>query len=165
MSSENKPADPYTAVNKDEADLQTKVTDLVNFITKCKFGMMTTIEAGSSQNNLVSRCMALAATVREDESYALSSYHLTYMNRNPEASTFSSTQTTSPARPTTCPTTRTSTSPSSTAPASGRPSLVKLASSRIASWSRRRTAAASRRGSATSATAFTTARRTTPDLA
>ncbi|KAL6881353.1 blue light inducible protein [Trichoderma novae-zelandiae] len=62
MSSENKPADPYTEVNKDEADLQTKVTDLVNFITKCKFGMMTTIEAGSAQNNLVSRCMALAAT-------------------------------------------------------------------------------------------------------
>ncbi|KAM6482498.1 hypothetical protein HDV62DRAFT_45282 [Trichoderma sp. SZMC 28011] len=57
----DKPADPYTKVNKDEADLQTKVTDLVDFTTTCKFGMMTTIEA-SSQNNLVSRCMALAAT-------------------------------------------------------------------------------------------------------
>lgn len=58
----DKPADPYTKVNKDEADLPTKVTDLVDFITTCKFGMMTTIEA-SSQNNLVSRCMGLAATV------------------------------------------------------------------------------------------------------
>lgn len=58
----DKPADPYTKANKDEADLQTKVTDLVDFTTTCKFGMMTTIEA-SSQNNLVSRCMALAATV------------------------------------------------------------------------------------------------------
>ncbi|KAL7950021.1 hypothetical protein V8C42DRAFT_187692 [Trichoderma barbatum] len=57
----DKPADPYTKANKDEADLQTRVSDLVDFITKCKFGMMTTIEA-SSQNNLVSRCMGLAAT-------------------------------------------------------------------------------------------------------
>lgn len=62
----DKPADPYTKVNKDEVDLQTKVTDLVDFITKCKFGMMTTIEA-SSQNNLVSRCMGLAATVGRDD--------------------------------------------------------------------------------------------------
>ncbi|UKZ73676.1 hypothetical protein TrVFT333_001326 [Trichoderma virens FT-333] len=57
----DKPADPYTKVNKDEVELDIKVTDLVDFITKCKFGMMTTIEA-SSQNNLVSRCMGLAAT-------------------------------------------------------------------------------------------------------
>ncbi|KAL7789517.1 hypothetical protein V8C37DRAFT_386177 [Trichoderma ceciliae] len=57
----DKPADPYTLINKDEADSQTLVTDLVDFITKCKFGMLTTIEA-SSHNNLVSRCMGLAAT-------------------------------------------------------------------------------------------------------
>ncbi|UKZ47103.1 hypothetical protein TrVGV298_001317 [Trichoderma virens] len=41
----DKPADPYTKVNKDEVELDIKVTDLVDFITKCKFGMMTTIEA------------------------------------------------------------------------------------------------------------------------
>ncbi|KAL7933627.1 hypothetical protein V8C35DRAFT_303444 [Trichoderma chlorosporum] len=58
----DKPADPYTATNKDEVDLNTKVTDLVDFITKCKFGMMTTIDASSTQNNLVSRCMAVADT-------------------------------------------------------------------------------------------------------
>ncbi|PNP38665.1 protein bli-3 [Trichoderma gamsii] len=57
----DKPADPYTQSNKDETDLNTLVTDLVDFITKCKFGMLTTIEA-SSQNNLVSRCMGLAGT-------------------------------------------------------------------------------------------------------
>ncbi|RFU72404.1 bli-3 [Trichoderma arundinaceum] len=57
----DKPADPYTKANKDEVDSQTMVTDLVDFITKCKFGMLTTVEA-SSHNNLVSRCMGLAAT-------------------------------------------------------------------------------------------------------
>lgn len=59
----DKPADPYTHDNKDETDLKTSVTELVDFITKCKFGMLTTIEA-SSHNNLVSRCMGLAGTVR-----------------------------------------------------------------------------------------------------
>lgn len=58
----DKPADPYTQINKDEADTATMVTDLVDFITNCKFGMLTTIEA-SSHTNLVSRCMGLAATV------------------------------------------------------------------------------------------------------
>jgi hypothetical protein len=61
----DKPADPYTVANKDETDPQTLVTDLVDFITKCKFGMLTTVEA-SSHNNLVSRCMGLAGTVSED---------------------------------------------------------------------------------------------------
>lgn len=59
----DKPADPYTLANKDVPDSETLITDLVDFITKCKFGMLTTIEA-SSHNNLVSRCMGLAATVR-----------------------------------------------------------------------------------------------------
>jgi hypothetical protein len=59
----DKPADPYTLGNKDHPDLQTLVTDLVDFITTCKFGMLTTVEA-SSHNNLVSRCMGLAGTVR-----------------------------------------------------------------------------------------------------
>lgn len=61
-STGDKPADPYTKVNKEQVDLKTKVDDLSDFINKCKFGMMTTHDSAS--NNLVSRCMALAATVR-----------------------------------------------------------------------------------------------------
>lgn len=60
-STGDKPADPYTKANESEPDLKTKVDDLVDFVTKSKFGMMTTHEAAS--NNLVSRCMAVAATV------------------------------------------------------------------------------------------------------
>ena len=60
-STGDKPADPYKKANEDQPDLQTKVHELVDFITKAKFGMMTTHE--SATNNLVSRCMALAATV------------------------------------------------------------------------------------------------------
>ncbi len=56
----NKPADAYTAKNKEDVDIRQKVEDLVNFITECKFGMMTTKSAGSSR--LVSRCMALSGT-------------------------------------------------------------------------------------------------------
>ncbi|GKU02622.1 unnamed protein product [Fusarium langsethiae] len=54
------PADPYKKANAEDVPLQTKIEDLVNFITKEKFGMMTT--RGSGSGNLVSRCMALAAT-------------------------------------------------------------------------------------------------------
>ncbi|PHH86548.1 hypothetical protein CDD83_10072 [Cordyceps sp. RAO-2017] len=56
----DKPADPYKKANLDDADVKTKVTDLVDFVKACKFGMMTTHEASTS--HLVSRCMALAAT-------------------------------------------------------------------------------------------------------
>jgi len=56
----SKPADPYTAKNKDEPSLSEKVEDLSYFIKSCKFGMMTTHTASS--NMLVSRCMALADT-------------------------------------------------------------------------------------------------------
>ncbi|KAK5998360.1 Protein bli-3 [Cladobotryum mycophilum] len=59
-STGDKPADPYKAANKEVVDLPTKINDLVDFITTCKFGMMTTVEASTSE--LVSRCMALAAT-------------------------------------------------------------------------------------------------------
>jgi len=55
------PADPYKAANKDEADLDQKVSDFVNFATDTKFGMMTTRTADSG--DLVSRAMAIAATV------------------------------------------------------------------------------------------------------
>jgi hypothetical protein len=60
-STGDKPADPYKQANEEQVNLKTKVEDLVNLITKCKFGMMTTHEAASDR--LVSRCMALAATV------------------------------------------------------------------------------------------------------
>jgi general stress protein 26 len=55
--------DPYKEANADEnVSLEQKVRDLSAFMTHCKFGMMTTRDAGSG--NLVSRCMALAAQVR-----------------------------------------------------------------------------------------------------
>lgn len=57
----DRPADPYKQANADDPDLDNKVDDLVRFMQSCKFGMMTTHEATTS--NLVSRCMALAATV------------------------------------------------------------------------------------------------------
>ena len=57
----SKPADPYKATNISEPDLKEKVEDLVKFMDKCKFAMMTTRIASSGL--LVSRCMALAATV------------------------------------------------------------------------------------------------------
>ena len=61
-STGDKPADPYKERNKEDPSIATKIEDFVEFMHKCKFGMMTTHEADS--NNLVSRCMALAATVR-----------------------------------------------------------------------------------------------------
>lgn len=58
----SKTADPYTQKNlNNEASLEEKVTDLVNFAEKQKFCMMTTRIADSGL--LVSRCMALAAKV------------------------------------------------------------------------------------------------------
>jgi general stress protein 26 len=59
-STGDKPADPYTSKSIAEPDVKTKVNDLVEFITKSKFGMLTTHESHSDK--LVSRCMALAAT-------------------------------------------------------------------------------------------------------
>ena len=58
----SKPEDPYKEKNKEEASLKEKVEDLVNFMDKCKFAMMTTRIESTGQ--LVSRCMALAAKVR-----------------------------------------------------------------------------------------------------
>ena len=56
------PADPYKKANLDtETPIAQKIQDLDEFITSCKFGMMTT--KGSETGNLVSRCMALAAKV------------------------------------------------------------------------------------------------------
>jgi len=56
----SKPADPYKQKNLDsEVSLTTKVEDLIAFVEKCKFCMMTTRIADSGL--IVSRCMALAA--------------------------------------------------------------------------------------------------------
>jgi len=60
----DKPADPYKAANKSEPELKEKVEDLRNFVSSCKFGMMTT-RIGSS-GLLVSRCMAVAAKVPQN---------------------------------------------------------------------------------------------------
>jgi hypothetical protein len=51
----------YKEKNKDEPGFEQKIEDLVTFIKGAKFGMMTTKNVDSGL--LVSRCMALAATV------------------------------------------------------------------------------------------------------
>ena len=104
----NKPADPYKAKNKDDATLKESVDDLVAFMDKCKFGMMTT---RTDEGLLVSRCMALAAKVRTDTNIAQLSYipqirttitdKPPMTNRKAEESTPSSTPTPNPAKPTT----------------------------------------------------------------
>lgn len=57
----SKPADPYKAKNLDDASIKEKVEDLSEFISNCKFGMMTTRDGKTGR--LVSRCMALASKV------------------------------------------------------------------------------------------------------
>ena len=62
----NKPADPYTAKNKEDPSLAEKVEGLTKFVDSCKFAMMTTrIE---SRGLLVSRAMAVAGKVRTQSS-------------------------------------------------------------------------------------------------
>ncbi|TVY86043.1 Protein bli-3 [Lachnellula willkommii] len=75
----SKPADPYKAKNIDEATIQEKIEGLSEFISACKFGMMTTRHGSSGA--LVSRCMALAAKVRLPHPALLS---LTCTNRKQE---------------------------------------------------------------------------------
>jgi len=53
----SKPADPYTAKNKDEVPLKQKVEDLVHFADKQKFCLLTTI---TPEGQVATRCMALA---------------------------------------------------------------------------------------------------------
>ena len=55
-------ADPYKAKNLDEPQMKEKIGDLISFVEKCKFCMMTT-RIGST-GSLASRCMALAGKVR-----------------------------------------------------------------------------------------------------
>ena len=60
----NKPLDPYVAQgHADQLSLKEKVEDLVKFMNDIKYGMLTT--KTSDSDLLTSRCMALAATVRE----------------------------------------------------------------------------------------------------
>lgn len=59
----NKAADPYVAKNLEDPELKEKIEDLVSFIDKCKFSMMTTRIA--PKGLLVSRCMAVAAKVSQ----------------------------------------------------------------------------------------------------
>ncbi|RVD89969.1 uncharacterized protein DFL_000955 [Arthrobotrys flagrans] len=60
-SSSDKPVDPYKEKNLDtETSVEGKVNGLIEFVTKCKFGMMTTRDSASGM--LVSRCMAIAGT-------------------------------------------------------------------------------------------------------
>lgn len=75
LSSNNPPADsksmdPYKEKNKDpDTTLKEKVEDLSEFISACKFGMMTTRDASTGM--LASRCMALAAKVHHSFVYFL----------------------------------------------------------------------------------------------
>lgn len=59
----SKNPDPYKEKNVDEATLADKMNDLVAFVEKSKFCMMTTHDGTSGSGLLVSRCMALAAKV------------------------------------------------------------------------------------------------------
>lgn len=59
----SKNADPYKDANKEEPSTEEKITSLVKFISSSKFGMMTTRDLASGR--LVSRCMAVAAKVRQ----------------------------------------------------------------------------------------------------
>lgn len=54
-------ADPYKEKNLDtDTSVEGKVNGLLEFVTKCKFGMMTTRDSVTGM--LVSRCMAIAGT-------------------------------------------------------------------------------------------------------
>ncbi|KAJ2907290.1 uncharacterized protein MKZ38_003146 [Zalerion maritima] len=56
--------DPYREANmENQISLKQKVEDLQEFMNNCKYSMMTTRDAQSG--NLISRCMALAATETE----------------------------------------------------------------------------------------------------
>jgi hypothetical protein len=67
----SKNPDPYVAKNQDDASLKEKVEDLIAFVDKTKFCLLTTHVADSDL--LASRCMALAAKVSHDNrrSYGL----------------------------------------------------------------------------------------------
>jgi hypothetical protein len=59
----SKNADPYTQKNLEEPSLKEKVEDLLNFVDKTKFCLLTTHVADSDL--LASRAMAVAAKVSD----------------------------------------------------------------------------------------------------
>lgn len=61
----SKTADPYTQKNLEEPSLKEKVEDLLSFVDKTKFCLLTTQVADSDL--LASRAMALAAKVSTKE--------------------------------------------------------------------------------------------------
>jgi general stress protein 26 len=62
-STGGKPADPYKETNQEtDVPVAEKIEALSDFMSSCKFGMMTTRVVATG--HLVSRCMALAAKVR-----------------------------------------------------------------------------------------------------
>jgi len=80
----DKPADPYKVKNLDTVPIKEKVEDLSEFISACKFGMMTTRD--SSTGALVSRCMALAAKVCSNPHLRIANpKYLTYNTRKTAA--------------------------------------------------------------------------------
>lgn len=61
-NADTKHADPYKEKNLDtEVSIKEKIEDLSEFISACKFGMMTTRDGKTGA--LLSRCMAVAAKV------------------------------------------------------------------------------------------------------
>lgn len=59
----NHPVDPYKSKSLEDPPLHQKIEDLAKFIAEIKFGMLTTHQ--SEGEYLASRCMALAAQVRD----------------------------------------------------------------------------------------------------
>lgn len=113
----------YKAKNQEEPGTEEKIQDLASFISRSKFGMMTTTSQGSGR--LASRCMALAASVSQE--FRRSWVHAD-MPRKTEASTSSSTQIPSPGRPTILRPTPLSTCPFTMLPENGLLYLVTLLS-------------------------------------
>lgn len=117
------PPDPYKAKNLDEASIQDKVEGLSEFVSACKFSMMTTRDGRTG--DLVSRCMALAAKV------CLSLFNVGWhpakidRSRNLVVSTSSFIQTLKPAKLMTLSRTNMLMSPSSIALGSGLQYLVQ----------------------------------------
>lgn len=66
----NQNVDPYKSHNFEDVPLEQKITDLANFVSEIKFGMLTT-KLSSDSDLLASRCMALAAQVCISSSYCV----------------------------------------------------------------------------------------------
>ena len=94
----DKPSDPYKKNNADDASIKEKIEDLSEFISACKFGMMTTRDGQSGA--LVSRCMALAGKVLYSSVSSIQMCLANILIRKMPASISSSIQILSLVRPT-----------------------------------------------------------------